>query len=115
MSCRFISTRPAGTAETGDAREQEALLDKCKADQAEYLDHPKPPVLKSCLSYETQLRDGVKDEAMLNQCSTDLIEELPSCGEWKRVAEGQIEEAKLRASRPRPVVCSTFGNPTVCN
>ena len=98
-----------------ERRELDALLDKCKADQAEYLRDPKPPVLKSCLSYSAQLKEGVKDAAMENQCATDLIDEVPSCGDWKRQSERYLEDAERRAVRSGGVVCQTLGNTTICD
>ena len=98
-----------------ERHERDALLDKCKEDWAEYFRNMKPPVLKSCLSYLTQLKEGVKDAAADRQCSTDLFEELASCREWKSVSEREIMEARLRGSGPGLFVCSTFGDTTICN
>jgi hypothetical protein len=80
-------------------RRRDSLFEQCKADEVNYFAHPKPPLLKSCVDYKRLFHQGLKDTRLGDQCSEDLIEELPTCKRWKETTQILIQTARESAER----------------
>jgi hypothetical protein len=79
------------------AKEIKRLFEICEVDIGDYWKHPKPPFLKSCLQFETELKHGIKDKRAGDECHDDMMEEIPSCSAWKTATNRELE--RLDAER----------------
>jgi hypothetical protein len=65
------------------AAELEQLFAICNADVKDFWAHPKPPLLKSCIEYQVELKHGIMDKRAEEECSGDMMEEIPWCKEME--------------------------------
>jgi hypothetical protein len=79
------------------AEKVNALFKVCEADTKEYWQHPRPPLLKSCVEFQTELKQGIKDMRASDECNADMLLEIPSCKLWKKASDDELE--RLRAER----------------
>ena len=71
-----------------------ALFEACKADGREYWEHPKPPLLKSCVEFQTELKHGIEDTRAEDECDSDQLATFPSWGAWTKATDDELERLK---------------------
>jgi hypothetical protein len=64
------------------AAEIERLFQICNTDVKDFWAHPKPPLLKSCIEYQAELKHGIMDKRAEDECNGDMMDEIPSCKKY---------------------------------
>jgi hypothetical protein len=77
------------------AAEVERLFQICNADVKEFWARPKPPLLKSCIEYQAELKHGIMDKRAEEECNGDMMEEIPSCKKWNTAGDNELERLKM--------------------
>jgi hypothetical protein len=73
------------------AAEIERLFQICNADVKDFWAHPKPPLLKSCVEYQAELKQGIMDKRAEEECNGDMMEEIPSCKKYTTATNNELE------------------------
>jgi len=77
------------------AAELNRLFEICKVDVQDFWEHPKLPLLKSCVQYQTELKQGIKDKRAEEECHGDMMEEISSCKKWRTATDNELERLKM--------------------
>jgi hypothetical protein len=77
------------------AAEINRLFEICMANVRDFWEHPKPPLLKSCLQFQTELKQGIKDKGAEDECHDDMMEEIPSCRKYTTATNNELERLKM--------------------
>jgi len=77
------------------AAELNRLFEICKVDVQDFWEHPKLPLLKSCVQYQTELKQGIKDKRAKEESHGDMMEEISSCKKWRTATDNELERLKM--------------------